>query len=218
MKGFSREEIDVLLEEANKAHETGESLTEVFERVSFKFNRAKGSVRNFYYQLMKSEDKEILEKIKFLKLKVEKNVSFSKTEEEDLVRLVLSEVKKGKSVRRAIIDLSLGDNKKELRIQNKFRNLLKTSPELIEKTAKELNIEKKFAKNKKHKNDNLAFLVKKVSVEIDYLVEKIKSKYYEENESLKKENRELRDIIDKLSKNLGISPLTDYFKINKKTM
>ena len=113
MKGFSREEIDVLLEEANKAHETGESLTEVFERVSFKFNRAKGSVRNFYYQLMKSEDKEILEKIKFLKLKVEKNVSFSKTEEEDLVRLVLSEVKKGKSVRRAIIDLSLGDNKKE---------------------------------------------------------------------------------------------------------
>ena len=131
---------------------------------------------------------------------------------------MLSEVKKGKSVRRAIIDLSLGDNKKELRIQNKFRNLLKTSPELIEKTAKELNIEKKFAKNKKHKNDNLTFLVKKVSVEIDYLVEKIKSKYYEENENLKKENRELREIVDKLSKNLGISPFTDYFKINKKTM
>ncbi len=218
MKGFSREEIDILLEEANKAHENGESLTEVFERVSSKFNRAKGSVRNFYYQLMKSEDKEILEKIKFLKLKVEKNVSFSKNEEEDLVRLVLSEVKKGKSVRRAIIDLSSGDNKKELRIQNKFRNLLKTSPELIERTAKELNIEKKFEKNKKNKNDNLTFLVKKVSVEIDGLVEKIKSKYYEENESLKKENRELREIIDKLSKNLGISPLTDYFKINKKTM
>lgn len=222
MKGFNENEIDLLIAEAEKSQTSGESLTDVFERLSVKFNRAKGSVRNYYYQLMKSTDKKIREKLDKAKLRVEKNVAFSKEDEKRLVSKVLAEVKKGKSVRKSIIDISEGDSKKELRIQNKFRNLLKNNPDLIEDMAKEMQVEKRVCRKNKKQNDNMASLISRVTVEIDGLVEKIKDKYKIENEVLKKENEVLRKKIDNLYKNFGVTPLRRYMLqrngLDKKTL
>ncbi len=218
MKGWTKNEIELLLGEAAKVGKTHGCLSDAFSLVSKKTGRAKGSVRNFYYTLMKSSEFEVQNLVRAGELKVEKNVGFSKVEEDALVRGVLSGVGDGKSVRRAIIDMSGGDGKLELRIQNKFRNLARTKPELIESVARELNIEKKVVRRKWQSDATISPSIKKVSAEIDNLVERIKAKYSAENQRLAKENAKLKRKVEELSLKLGISPVTDFFAINKKSV
>lgn len=207
MKGFSKEETEMLLSEAKAAKKSGVSLTEVFESVAKKTGRARGSVRNYYYHLLGGERKSELEKSG---LKAEKIVAFSKEEEDKLIREVLGGVRSGKSVRRAIIDLSDGDGKLALRMQNKYRNLVKNSPEEVESVAREMNFSDGRFRVIRRKTD-LSPYIKKVSDEIDNLVQRIKDKYRLENDALKAENASLKAELDALKDKISPTTLSEFF-------
>ena len=53
---------------------------------------------------------------------------FTEEETDEMLRLIFRERAKGCSVRRAIMNAAGGDEKKMLRMQNKYRNLLKKQP------------------------------------------------------------------------------------------
>lgn len=134
---MKEKEIRSLLFNAEKAVRNGGSLTAVFGKTAKTCGMSLGSVRNYYYALIKraETDARLAEKFPTLKtVAVRKKIVFSKDEEEKLVKAVDEKIKNGKSVRRAIRELSCGDEKLALRLQNKYRNATasrrksKTSP------------------------------------------------------------------------------------------
>ncbi len=201
MKGFTLKESQELIDEALRAKSAGESLTEVFERIAVKTRRAKGSVRNYYYNLVKTaqRDNEIAEKYAGIeKIKVEKSQNFTKEDEQFLEKAIKEGREKGKSVRRVIIELSGGDDKLALRYQNKYRNILK------KQNVEKLPIPKEDFK-----------YFEKLSKEIDGLVERIRGKYALECAKLKEENENLSREISML-KGLKESRAVDFFIESKK--
>lgn len=70
-------------------------------------------------------------------LKVNKIVTFKESETDALVKKVLTGVTFGKSVRRAISEISRGE-KEALRNQNKYRNTLKRDKPRVERLRKEI--------------------------------------------------------------------------------
>lgn len=199
MKGFTKTEREFLLKEVLNAAKSGKSLSAVFSEVAKKTGKAKGSVRNYYYNLLKDERQmdELSKTIDGVKnLKACRAQSFSKEDEDFLLSSIKSGKKSGKSVRRIIMEISDGDDKLALRYQNKYRNYLsKTERERLEKTPIQAEDFKYFDK---------------LSKEIDGLVEKIKDKYAAECLKLKKENDELLSQIKMLKKSGGVIPL--YFE------
>lgn len=73
----------------------------------------------------------------FRGLKVNKIVAFNECETDALVKKVLTGVTFGKSVRRAISEISVGE-KEALRNQNKYRNTLKRDKPRVERLRKEI--------------------------------------------------------------------------------
>lgn len=209
MKKFSEQLTKELIECCVSAKERGESLTSVFSQFAKKHKKATGSVRNYYYFIMK--DKLLFSNEKS-SLSVEKAKAFSREEERDLAAEVLSRVKQGKSVRRAILDMAKGDEKLQLRIQNKFRNLLKLNPLLIEECCSSLgmaSIVKKPLLKQKINQKNLCN-------EIDRLIERLKNKYSKENERLAIENSILKERILQLELKTNCSTQKFFEKSNKK--
>lgn len=128
MKKLSDEQINELLNSAVSATEENTGLTAVFSRFAEKYGRAKGGVRNLYYSLVKqaASDAALREKFPSLKrLKANRGKAFTKSEQEELFEKIRNGVKKGKSARMTIKELSGGDEKTALRFQNKYRNMLK---------------------------------------------------------------------------------------------
>lgn len=199
MKGFTKTEREFLFKEVLNAAKSGKSLSAVFSEVAKKTGRAKGSVRNYYYNLLKDEGQmgELSKTMDGVKnLKACKGQSFSKEDEDFLISSINSGKKNGKSVRKIIMEISGGDDKLALRYQNKYRNYLsKTEKERFEKTPIGVEDFKYFDK---------------LSKEIDSLVEKIKDKYAVECLKLKKENDELLKQIKMLKKGGGVIPF--YFE------
>ena len=107
-------------------------------------------------------------------------VPFTEEETEEMLKKVLTEKSKGMSVRRAIRNLSDGDEKLMLRMQNKYRNLLKKQPERVREAAKAAGVK-----------EEKSFLQRKLEREIDALYERIAA-------DLKEENRRLREELEKL--------------------
>lgn len=180
MKGFTQNETELLLTEVIDSTKTGKSLSAVFQDVANLTGRAKGSVRNYYYNVLKNEDKknELNKTIDGVSgLVAVRAKAFSKEDEASLISAVEKGKSQGKSVRRVIMDLANGDDKLYLRYQNKYRNYL----------AKKNRI--KFNDKNLRAEDFKYF--DRLSKEIDGLVEKIKKKYAEECSKLKKENEDL---------------------------
>ena len=98
-----------------------------------------------------------------------------------MLKKVLTEKSKGMSVRRAIRNVSAGDEKLMLRMQNKYRNLLKKQPERVRRAAEEAGVV-----------EEKSFLQRKLEREIDALYERIASDLREENARLKAELEKLR--------------------------
>lgn len=199
MKGFTKIERELLFKEVLNAAKSGKSLSAVFSEVAKKTGKAKGSVRNYYYNLLKDERQmgELSKTLDGVKnLKACKAQSFSKEDEDFLISSIRNGKKSGKSVRKIIMEISGGDDKLALRYQNKYRNYLsKTERERFEKTPIRVEDFKYFDK---------------LSKEIDGLVEKIKDKYAVECLKLKKENDELLKQIKMLKKSGGVIPF--YFE------
>ena len=98
-----------------------------------------------------------------------------------MLRRIFRERAKGYSVRRAIMNAAEGDEKKMLRMQNKYRNLLKKQPERLEKAAREAGMPL-----------GSEFLQRRLEREIDALYSRIAEGLRRENEALRAELEKLR--------------------------
>ena len=182
INGYTEEEAAGLIEYIYSGRNAGKTLSSLFEAYGREHGRAKGSVRNYYYAFLKSRGDERVQRIL-----AGKNLSageirpFSEEETDEMLRRVLTEKSKGMSVRRAIRNLSEGDEKLMLRMQNKFRNLLKKQPERVRRAAQEAGIP-----------EEKTFLQQKLEREIDALYERIAAELREENRRLRAELEKLR--------------------------
>ena len=208
INGYTEEEAKSLVEYIKDGREKGKTLTYLFESYGIKRGRAKGSVRNYYYALMKNKDKDerIVKLLDGTSLSVEKIREFTEEETDEVLRSILQEKSKGMSVRRAIFNLSKGDDKLMLRLQNKYRNTLKKEPRRIAKIASELGLREEAvtlsrraltaetvsASALKDRLPDKDFLRRRLENEINALYDRLAQALKSENERLRAENESLK--------------------------
>ena len=208
INGYTEEEAKNLVEYIKDGRAKGKTLTYLFETYGLKRGRAKGSVRNYYYALMKNKDKDerIVKLLDGTSLSVEKIREFTEEETDEVLRSILQEKSKGMSVRRAIFNLSKGDDKLMLRLQNKYRNTLKKEPRRIAKIASELGLREEAvtlsrraltaetvrASSIKESLPDKDFLRRRLENEINALYDRLAQALKTENERLRAENESLK--------------------------
>ncbi len=209
INGYTEEEAKTLVDYIKEGKSKGKTLTYLFESYGLERGRAKGSVRNYYYALMKNEkkDERIVKLLDGSQLTVEKIKEFTEEETTETLKSILLEKSKGFSVRRAIYNLANGDDKLMLRLQNKYRNMLKKSPERIEKLAVEMGLDEEAKRVQKYtrvgveraeraeRAENVpdrAFLRRRLENEINALYDRLAKTLKEENERLREENARLK--------------------------
>ena len=210
INGYTEEEAKNLVEFIKAGKQKGKTLTYLFETYGLKHGRAKGSVRNYYYALMKNEksDERIVKLLDGSELTVEKIREFTEEETDEVLRSILSEKSKGLSVRRAIFNLSGGNDKLMLRLQNKYRNTLKKQPQRIAEIAEKLGMReeaerlretKERALEKNARMPDKDFLRRRLENEINALYDRLAQALKVENERLREENSLLKEELDKRS-------------------
>lgn len=200
INGYTEEEAKSLVEFIKEGKRKGKTLTYLFASYGLENGRAKGSVRNYYYALMKNEkkDERIVKLLDGAELSVEKIREFTKEETDEALRSILAEKSKGLSVRRAIFNLANGDDKLMLRLQNKYRNTLKKQPERIAKIAQELGLNEEADQVRKSPKKERAalpdrdFLRRRLENEINALYDRLAQTLKVENERLREENAKLK--------------------------
>jgi hypothetical protein len=213
INGYTEDEAKELVEYIKAGKQKGKTLSYLFASYGLQRGRAKGSVRNYYYALMKNEkqDERIVKLLDGSQLKVEKIREFSEEETDQAIRSILAEKSKGLSVRRAIFNLSAGDDKLTLRLQNKYRNVLKKEPARIARLAEELGLKEEAeiftrravgqkAREEKPSIPDKDFLRRRLENEINALYERLAFSLKEENERLKKENAEWKKQLESMQK------------------
>lgn len=106
----------------------GKGLFSAFEQMSLKCGRSINSVRNYYYSQLKMF--ELVPSlagdlgIVTVKTKREEFELFNEDEIQYLVRNILIQKAKGKSVRAVIAEMADGNSKLALRLQNKYRSMI----------------------------------------------------------------------------------------------
>ncbi|MCL2675718.1 MAG: hypothetical protein FWE84_03920 [Firmicutes bacterium] len=110
-----------------KAADSGKGLKWAFERASTESGRSVNSVRNYYYSQLKMFElvPGLARDLKIETIKSRRNgfELFSEDEITALIRTILKEKAKGRSVR-AIITSIAGGPKQALRLQNKYRSMV----------------------------------------------------------------------------------------------
>lgn len=181
INGYTKEEAESLIKFICEGKGQGKTLTRIFEEYAKRTGRAKGSVRNYYYALLKCGGMEEVSKILAgTDLKAEEVRPFTDEETDKILRVILAQKSKGISVRRAVLNLANGDDKLMLRYQNKYRNVMAKQPERIARLMNEAGY----------------------SVSDDArreIEEKITTLYDELNSGLKEENKRLTAIIKRLT-------------------
>ncbi len=181
INGYTEEEAMGLIEFIYAGKSAGKTLSYLFETYGKEHSRAKGSVRNYYYAFLKKRDDERVQRILEGKdLRAGEIRPFTEEETDDMLKRVLAERSKGISVRKAIMNVSEGDERLMLRMQNKYRNLLKKQPERVRKAAEEAGVPEK------------SFLQRKLEKEIDELYARLAIDLRKENERLRAELEKLR--------------------------
>lgn len=181
INGYTEEEAKSLVSYVCDGINAGNTLSGIFASYAQKTGRAKGSVRNYYYALLRSSgDSRVKELLSGTNLKAEKIIQFSDSETDEILKGILMQKSKGISVRRAVQNLSGGDKKLMLRYQNKYRNVLAKQPERIEKLMKECGLNTSDEARKKLEN------------EINDLYDRLAS-------GLKEENKRLTQVVKRLS-------------------
>lgn len=208
INGYTEEEAKDLVEYIKNGKQKGKTLTYLFENYGLQHGRAKGSVRNYYYALMKNEkrDERIDKLLDGSSLSVEKIREFTEEEADEAIKSILAEKSKGLSVRRAIFNLSDGDDKLMLRLQNKYRNTLKKQPQKIAALAAELGLESQTARigersaGSTPKLPDRDKLRQKLENEINALYDRLTQALKTENERLRLENLHLREENERLKR------------------
>ena len=181
INGYTKEEAQSLVKYVCEGKGQGKTLTRIFEEYAKNSGRAKGSVRNYYYALLKSTDNEEVKAIlSGTELKAEDIRPFTDEETDKILKAILKEKSKGISVRRAVLNLAEGDDKLMLRYQNKYRNVMAKEPERIERLMRAAGYTVTDAGRKA-------------------IEDKINNLYDELNNSLKEENKRLSAVIKKLT-------------------
>ena len=207
INGFNKDEVERLIDFIKKGKEKGECLSKLFEDYGNQYGRAKGSIRNFYYQLLKQQQtsKSAKALLDGKNLKAEKIVEFNEAETHELIKNILKGKSSGRSVRNIIRELSKGNDKLMLRFQNKYRNVLKTNPEIIETTMTELKNEygDTFFSERSNVPVFSDFAIRRLQREINGLYNKL-------NENLKRENKILKERVIKLeNENIRLKMLAE---------
>ena len=201
INGYTEEEAKRLVRFVEEGKSKGKTLTALFAEYGAKNGRARGSVRNYYYALMKNRkgDERIVKLLDGSSLKVEEIREFTEEETDLALRSILIEKSKGLSVRRAITNLSQGDDKLMLRLQNKYRNVLKKQPERLEKIAEGMGLSEEERKKllesgrKPRPKVEREFLQRRVESEINALYDRLTQALKAENEKLREENEMLKN-------------------------
>lgn len=182
INGYTEEEAKSLVHYICEGKNAGKNLSGLFASYAEKTGRAKGSVRNYYYALLRtSGDSRVKELLTGTGLKAEKIVQFSEEDTDKILKEILIQKSKGISVRRAVLNLSHGDDKLMLRYQNKYRNVLTKQPERLQRLMKECGLSEGSDEARKRIED-----------EINGLYDRLAS-------SLKDENKKLMELIKKLT-------------------
>lgn len=177
INGYTKEEATAFVRYICAGKEKGKTLTALFDEYAKKSGRARGSVRNYYYQLLRlSDDKEVRKILDGTNLKAENIKPFTDEETDTVLKAILKERSRGISVRRAVLNLANGDDKLMLRYQNKYRNVLLRQPERLDRLMKECGLD----------GGRRA------------LEEKINGLYERLASGLKEENKRLTEIVRKL--------------------
>jgi len=212
INGYTEEEAKNLVDFIKAGKQKGKTLTYLFELYGLQNGRAKGSVRNYYYALMKNEkgDERIVKLLDGSELSVEKIREFTEEETDEALRSILAEKSKGLSVRRAIFNLAKGDDKLMLRLQNKYRNTLKKEPQRIAEIAMEMGLQEEAervkragrttAEGKHPRLPERDFLRRRLENEINALYDRLAQALKTENERLREENALLKSELEKTEK------------------
>lgn len=209
INGYTEEEAKTLVDFIKEGKTRGKTLTYLFETYGREHGRAKGSVRNYYYALMKNAggDERIVRLLDGSQLSVETIKEFSEEETDAALKSILAEKSKGLSVRRAIFNLAGGDDKLMLRLQNKYRNTLKKEPQRIAKLAEQLGLQEEAERmqaymkgESKRQGKTLAvadkeFLRRRLENEINALYDRLAQALKEENARLRQENERLKSAL-----------------------
>lgn len=135
--GWSAEETSLLWQEVRDCSAQGQPLRTAFDKMAALTGRKANSIRNFYYASIKSGD-------------VPGDVPtgralpftpFSSDEIDLLLREVLMAQGKGISVRACVTAMGGGDRAMALRLQNKYRALLKSHPDRVMQVVRDLQKE-----------------------------------------------------------------------------
>ena len=179
INGYTREEARAFVQYIYAGRRAGRTLSSLFEGYAQKSGRAKGSVRNYYYALLRSTgNKEVRKLLRGTDLQAQPVQAFSDEETDRVLRAILAEKSKGISVRRAVLNLAGGDDKLMLRYQNKYRNVLTKQPERIKELMQECGGGR---------------AVRRVEKEIDGLYDRLASDLREENLRLREKVKQLTD-------------------------
>ena len=182
INGYTEEEAKNLVEYIYNGKKEGTTLSGLFASYAQRTGRAKGSVRNYYYALLRTTGDERVKKLLNGKnLSAEKIMPFTEAETDEILKRILEQKSRGVSVRRAVLNLSGGDDKLMLRYQNKYRNVVSKQPERVEKIMRENGIESGGDEVRKRIED-----------EINGLYNRLAS-------SLKEENKKLTALLKKLT-------------------
>ena len=176
INGYTEDEAKYLVEFISEGRKSG-----LFSSYAQKTGRAKGSVRNYYYALLRSTGDDRVKKIlRGKNLRAEKIVPFTEAETDGILREILKQKSKGVSVRRAVLNLAKGDDRLMLRYQNKYRNVVNKEPERLERLLKECG----FGSTDEAQ--------KRIEEEINGLYDKLAA-------SLKEENKRLTTVLKRLT-------------------
>ena len=131
--GWSEFENKLLWEAADEAQMNGLPLKAVFEHIAQKTGRRPNSIRNYYYaQVQKREGGQ---------QRTARFVPFTQNEVDWLIEQVLRARAQGQSVRSCLSKISGGDHSRMLRLQNKYRSVIKTRPDYVREMVDRLNHE-----------------------------------------------------------------------------
>ena len=185
INGYTKEEAEELARYISEGRRAGKTLTSLFSGYGRAHGRAGGSVRNYYYKLLKTGSDEARGVLEGKNLSAAQVRPFTEEEKDEMLRLILTERKKGISVRRAIANVCGGDARLMLRYQNKYRNMLKKQPELVRRAAQEAGIPEECVLRPQG-------LQRRLESEIDALYGKLAG-------ALREENRKLREAVGRLT-------------------
>ncbi len=186
INGYAAGEAAELLETIEAGKKEGKTLTSLFAYYGRLHGRASGSVRNYYYKLLHSEDEQAKRLLAGHRLRAARIRPFTEEETEEMLTRILRERSRGSSVRRAIAVACGGDQKKALRYQNKYRNLQKKQPERIAAAAGRLGLAVPVSRPQPAP-------VKRLEQEINALYDRLALTLRQENERLREAVRRLTE-------------------------